>query len=471
MPISGPVVHQQLMDAYSNAQVRLEQERTLQDSTKQRDDLEDSRGEALVKLAEHYLPELSTEAVRKTWVEVRSDLAQVLRRKEQETTRVRGQLSDANERRHHLEAELMGVNSQCDDAVEQMQEVSDQVEQELRQSAEFVTLSDRAAKAEAALERAEANLQEIDQDAARKLPAYEQSTLFGYLKDQSFGTSQYGKRGLTRRMDRWLARYIDYSKAKQGYDFLKNTPEQMREIIAQDRQSLDVVMAELERHRDRVATQKGLPDEVNRVHQARERRDEKITEVDAATEQTRQIESQLTDLEDPRGPYYREAISVFRNTLQRFDTRELSRRARQTAELSDDQIVAGLIGADSQLNRLDQEVQQQHERALHMQSMMNSLGQLIQRFRALQFDSARSQFVGTLDVTDALYRAQDEQDVEDLWQTIRSAQRWGPNAMEQITRVATHPMTQVLINAMAHAAGGALEAHARRAGHRRGRRW
>ena len=42
---------------------------------------------------------------------------------------------------------------------------------------EFVLLSDRAAVAEASLERAEANLQEIDQDSARKLPAYEDSTL------------------------------------------------------------------------------------------------------------------------------------------------------------------------------------------------------------------------------------------------------------------------------------------------------
>jgi uncharacterized membrane protein len=42
--------------------------------------------------------------------------------------------------------------------------------------------------------------------------------------------------------------------------------------------------------------------------------------------------------------------------------------------------------------------------------------------------------------------------------------------MDQITQVATHPMTQVLINAMAHAAAGALQAQARDAGERRASR-
>ena len=42
----------------------------------------------------------------------------------------------------------------------------------LRSDPRFTSLSDQAALAEAALERAEDNLQEIDQDSARKLPAY-----------------------------------------------------------------------------------------------------------------------------------------------------------------------------------------------------------------------------------------------------------------------------------------------------------
>ena len=143
---------------------------------------------------------------------------------------------------------------------------------------------------------------------------------------------------------------------------------------------------------------------------------------------------------------------------------------QSTEELTDDQIVARLMGVESELTQLD-DVEQDRRRDLSsMQQTLDNLGRLIQRFRAAKFDSSRSQFVGSLDILEDLDRAIEHHDIDGMWDRIRKAQRWGPTAMEKVTRVATHPMTQVLINAMAHAAGAALEQHARRAGDRRGRR-
>ncbi len=60
--------------------------------------------------------------------------------------------------------------------------------------------------------------------------------------------------------------------------------------------------------------------------------------------------------------------------------------------------------------------------------------------------------------------------VDVLWEKTRSAHRWSSTVVDQVTAVATHPLTQVLVNAMAHAAAGALEARARDAGRRRSAR-
>ncbi len=468
MPISGPVLHRQLMDAYANAQARLEEERQKISSTKsERDDLVDHRGDALIELAEHYLPDLSENSIRNTWQEIRGSLADALMRKQDHQRRLRDALAAANASRVELENELVAIGAELDAAVESQQEVANQVEQTLRQSAEFVELSDRAAIAEAALERAEANLQEIDQDSARKLPAYEESSLFRYLHDRGFGTPQYSSRGFTRRADRWLAKFINYNRARQGYEFLKTTPEKMREIIAADRESFDTVMKELERHRDEGARRLGLQEKLAASKAIESRRDVQMKRLNEAFEETKPIEAELTEIEDTRGKYYREAISIFRGMLETTDTRELRERAKQTVELTDDQIVARLAGVDLEIHQLDSAVEDRRKSVLHIQAMMESLGQVVQRFRALQFDSSRSQFVGSLDILDELYRARNPEDVEEIWQRIRSAQRWGPTMAEKITNVAAHPMTQVLINAMAHAAGGAMEAHARRAGERR----
>ncbi|TWU35310.1 hypothetical protein Q31b_54060 [Novipirellula aureliae] len=471
MPISGPVVHRQLIDAYNNAQARLEQARAPMFSNDDRENLQDRRGEALVTLAEYYLPQLSREAILSTWPDVRSQLAHVLRRKESKSLDLHNQLDEANRRRHQFESELISLNTDRDRALERMQEIADEVETELQKDPDFVKLADRAALAEAALERAEGNLQEVDQDAARKLPAFERSDLFQYLRKCQFGTPQYARRGVTRRIDRWLARYIGFREAKQSYDFLKKTPEQMREIIAQDREAFDVVMEELEKHRDRVARRLGLPDMVLAIKEIERHRDANLKQLERSGKTTQVIESELIEIESLKGPYYTEAIQVFRKMLEQMDTGELDRRAQQTPDLTDDQIVARLAGVDSEFDKLKRAATQRQKTILHTQQMMEALGSLIGRFRALQFDSSRSQFVGTLNVTELLYQAENEEDVEAIWEAIRSAQRWGPTTTDTLTNVATHPMTQVLLNAMAHAAGSALASHARRAGERHQSSW
>lgn len=471
MPISGPVVHQQLMDAYANLQSDLESARSqIRQAGHQRDELSDDRSEALLRLAEHYLPELTRDAVAQTWSEVRSTLSRILLRREDHVRRVQEKLDALTSQRQQQDQRLVEFNRELDLALETQQQVLGEVEQRLQHDERFVQLTDRVALAEAALERAEANLEEIDQDSARKLPAYDNSTLFRYLYDRGFGTRDYTHRGLTRRIDRWLARYIDYNQAKQGYEFLRKTPEQMRQIIAEDRQAFDTVMDELERRRDDLAVQLELPEKIRMVKELQQRRGEQLTRLNRLLAEGEQIQSELNELENTRGPYYQEAVQVFREMLSATDTSDLDRRARATLEITDDQIVARLIGVESEVEKLDESARRRRSQLDQTHAFLEELGRLVQRFRAAEFDSSRSQFVGSLDVFEELERAQPSGDLRTVWKRIRNAQRWGPTTVEKVTEVATHPLSQVVINAMAYAAGQALGSLARRAGVRRARR-
>ena len=396
-------------------------------------------------------------------------MANILKRQQEEVGRLTAQLDELSKSRMSLDDTLVRTNQELDEAIERQDSLQEEVSTRLRENASFVQLSDRAAMAEAAIERAEANLAEIEQDAARKLPAYDNSKLFHYLHDQGFGTDAYTKRGFTRRMDRILAKYIGYREAKQGYDFLKKTPEQMRQIIGEDRTSLDVVMIELEKCRDEVAAEVGLTGQVNAVADLMTRRTSVIDDLNRVLNDVNEKQQAVAKASDPHGPRYVEAIDVFRDMLARIHKDDLKRRARDTIDITDDQIVARLEGVEGQIEQLDDVARSRRDDLVQRQRLIADLGQMIQQFRAAGFDSARSQFVGSFDVVTEVGRAMDHGSMETLWQAIRTAQRWGPSTMEKIGQVARHPMTQVLINAMAHAAGGALEAHARRAGNR-GRR-
>ena len=468
MPISGPDVHQQLLDAYANVQSYLESERdSILDAKDRREELEGDRGAALDSLAEHYLPELTQQAIAQTWAEVRDGMMQVLRRKQEHVRRVELELADLNQRRNQLDQRLIETNEAYDEARAEQDRIAGKVEQELRENPQFIELSDRAAMAEAALERAEANLHEIDQESARKLPGYEQSSLFRYLYDRGYGTDKYTSKGFTRRMDRWLSRYIDYAKAKQSYEFLLKTPDQMRQIIAEDRQSLNLVMGELEKSRDIAAEKHGLPAAIKKTEELAESRRQQLKAIDELLQEAKEKNAERTDVGDVRGSYYREAIGLFRELLDGKDAVELRKRAERTEEITDDQIVARLMGVDVAIGKVDEAARQQRARLDEIQAFLDGLGRVIQRFRAAQFDSARSNFLRSLNIDEEVARAHEEDDVDALWKRIRRAQRWGAIEEEGDPAAPINPMQKILVNAMTGAAATDRAEPARRAGNRR----
>lgn len=468
MPVTGPAVHQQLLSAYKEIQDRLDSMgQQVAGMDQKREQLSDDRGAALVSLAEHYLPDLTHESIQETWREARVAISDVLLRKEDHQRRIRATMGDLRASQSQHDRDLVTVGERLDAANEDVDRVAAKVESKLQADSDFVRLSGQAARAEVALERAEANLDEIEQDAATKLPAYESSSLFSYLRDRGFGTEAYGSRGFTRRTDRWLAKLIGFHKANQSYQFLKQTPQTMQQIIVQDRQAIDTVMNELERIRNEVANDLGLTELANQADTLQTQRADLLDEIELLREKIDATATEQAELEQARGTYYREAVDLFRQTLQRCDTGELKQRARVTPDITDDQIVARLSGIDSNLEDADRRSKEFQGRITDTQSLLKGMGQVIQRFRAAQYDSGRSQFIAPIDVVSAVRDARDEYDLDYLWTSIRRSHRWGPSTMDRITQVATHPMTQVLINAMAHAAGGALQEHARRAGRRR----
>lgn len=470
MTIPGPIVHQQLMTAYHEMQTSIEEERgEIVGARSQRDTLGDERVDALVSLAEHYLPELTPESIESTWHDAQPELRSLLLRKEDHQRRLQEQLESGQLRYDESESRYQEANTRYEDAIKRQHDLTQQCQERLREDAEFVRLSDRAAVAEGALERAEANLAEIDQDAARKLPSYEQSSLFRYLHDRGFGTDAYAHRGFTRRMDRSLAKFIGYAKAKSGYEFLKRTPDQMRTIIADDREALGTVMLELEKRRDNIAAEIGLTACAQECDEAETDRHERLEVFETQRQRIESDRRELAELDNTRGTYYREAIEQFRKVLEKAGTHNLKERARITSEITDDQIVARILGVERDIDELNVSAQSRHDEMMDDHQFLAGLGRVLQRFRAAKFDSARSNFVQSFSVSDELAQAKEVNDPNYLWQRIRKSQRWGPVVYTSADR-SNESMDRTLTDDMAYAAGNKMGSLARRAGYRHAQR-
>ena len=123
------------------------------------------------------------------------------------------------------------------------------VSERLHGSDEFKRLSEQALTAETELERNEDRVADIKAEAEKKLPSYDHSRLFKYLYDAGYGTPAYKGKGLTRRLDGWVARMIDYPSARRGYDFLRVTPELMAQEVTRRRDKFNELMQRSRRSR------------------------------------------------------------------------------------------------------------------------------------------------------------------------------------------------------------------------------
>lgn len=472
MPTPGPVLHQQLIQAYQQTQQRLASKQGKNAATgAELNEIAADRAAAIQQLARHYLPNLTEESLDRTGQEFRQGLAEILQRQLRHVERLDRQLEQIQQQLLDVEQRRGQVTQQLDQASAEQDRLAEQVSQTLAADVDFSRLSKRAAEAEASLQRAEANLAEIEQDALAKLPAYEQSALFMYLHDRDFATPEYSPRGLTRQIDQWLGRFIGYREARQGYEFLKTTPQYMREVIASDRQSLDVVMDELERRRDETAQQLGLPPRMAEVARLTQQRSSLLSQLADLQTELQVTQQERSEVDDPQGRYYREAIEKFRQTLAQVDPRLLAQKAQKTEQIDDDLIVDRLQGFQTVIEKAREEVSQRQQLIERLNDQLQRLGSLINRFRAAGFDSGRAEFDSSLDIATEMRQIIDgDGHVDGLWPKIRQAHRPASTVMDQVTSVATHPLTQVLVNAMAHAAAGALEARARDAGRRRSSR-
>ncbi|MCA9088351.1 MAG: hypothetical protein KDA90_06910 [Planctomycetaceae bacterium] len=434
------------------------------------------RGAAILDLARHYLPEISRERIEVTFAEVRDDLQQILSRKERQQDVLVGQRDRLRQECERLEGELAGVTAQLSEKVRERELLSRQLADQLAADIEFRQLSATAIAAESELSRNEQRLRELEQDAAENLPDYQQSSLFQYLLQSGYGTETYARRGLTKRLDRWVARLIDYPRAFRSYQFLTSAPQLVREEIERRAAVFHPQMAAVEAFEQRAADAMGLTQVLQAGDELGARRDQLVTLVGEQRSLLHGVEQKLLELEQSQGPFYQEALTRFRQFLERARTEILEQQAARTPEPIDDELVQRIRALTDEINRVQPELARQQERCRLAEDQVGGLEFVVRRFQQANFDSPRSQFESSLALRKQLdqYR-QRALSREALWDQLRQAQQFEPTWLEEsaqgmavnATQVLAHPMTQVLMHAMVEAAGVALQAAAQRSVERR----
>lgn len=382
------------------------------------------RGDSLEKLARHYLPELSAEAVDETFVDARHDLDQLLEERSDRLEELTREIEVADLKLEEQELELDELTGRLDAKVAERDDLEAQLAERLTADTEFAELSRSAAESEEQLERNEERIAALDRESAQKLPAYEEDRLFQYLVERKFATADYASRGLIRRLDRWVAGLVDFRAAKRSYDFLRVTPLLVRQEVERRGEEFELLMKRVEEHRDNLAKELGLEAAFAEGVRLGEQRDELASKNETLHSEQEARLAERSAIEAHRGRFYAAAIVHLRQLLAESKERTLAEHAASTPSRRDDDLVRRIHEADEDLDELGDDLEEDEREAGELLRRASGLEELIGLYRSQNFDSVRSRFQGDAPKRELKDYARGFLSKAQLWEGIKRRQRF-----------------------------------------------
>ncbi len=390
------------------------------------------RGEALVELARLYLPDISGESVQATFAEIRGELADILANKERRERELRDAFDASLDTRSSLQHELDQVTDKLNACVKERDRLEDVLATKLEADAEFKQLSAQAIDREEELHRYEARVKESQSEAAEKLPAYEQSRLFKYLIDRKYGSTDYKYRGLTRRLDRWVARIVNFDKAKKSYDFLRLTTEMMVAEVARLRDEFEELLKKVEAIEQRYSEEIGLTKVLGEGVELGKKRDSLVTRINDEQERRQQLELEVKALATADNDFYRQAFTRLQQFLGSMNESALAAKTRSTATPHDDRLFSEITALNDRLDAAHRQSEVLSANTQYAVQRASGLAELARRFRAAEYDSSRSMFPPNLDLTEYLSRyLRGSMSIDAIWNLLQQHQEFAPTWAEQ----------------------------------------
>ncbi len=396
--------------------------RRLDESTQE---LVDRRGKTLLELAEHYLPEVDRDSVLASFRGIRDELLKILARKQRRESQLHESLKEDETEAIRIQADLETTANQLDKNGSERERLEDIVAERIKAHDDFQKLSQQALEAEQELERNEQRIAEIKQEATEKLPAYDKNRMFRYLYDRGFGTSGYKKKGLTRQMDKWIAKLVKFGRSKRSYDFLRVTPELMAAEVQRRREQFNVLMEKLEAIEDAISDEVGLTKVRQQGHELVTRRDKLVTELAALEKRFNDHHQELLALEGKQNEFYEQGVGQMKAYLDEMEHSWLEHQSRSTPERHDDELVAEIGWLNDQLSNARRESNQLMQEQRDWDERSSGLNDVMHRFRRANFDARNSLFSDDFDVQRHVggYLHGDFGS-EQLWSTLRRYQQF-----------------------------------------------
>lgn len=327
------------------------------------------------------------------------------------------------------EAERRAGEETVDAALHAYETLVTETEKAVQSDPGYVALKDAFEQSRAVSARAEQKLDLAKADRADKSKPYESDPLFSYLWERKFRTPEYGKSGMSKALDGWVARLCGYDQAYLNYARLIELPDRIGEHLANMRLEEAEAQAAIERFEAQALEARGavkLSTELNEAKDKLKALDAALASVEATYAGLRAKQEQAA--RGDAGPQEK-ARRVIEEGLAKASFPDLRVLAAETTNPEDDRIVDMLIKLCTE--ELQMEVNARSVDALpaRRRAGAETLEQVRSRFKQAGLDSPYVTILrGAFEAAIAAYGKGPSPDGEALWRAIRATVQQAPRS-------------------------------------------
>jgi hypothetical protein len=346
------------------------------------------------RLAEFRLDELAAGKLITQMDETDRAVLKLLERRSQSLAQLEGEIEKSLSKQAQLEEERTQVVQRRDELLRKIDEAAAELKEQLSRQDAYRKLEKSAEEVSGRAERAEKKAAQAEADREEKGKPYREDPLFMYLWNRHYFTPDYTGGGLTRMLDGWVAKMINYGDARSNYYMLTELPVRLRDHA--DRQKV-MAAQEVQKLRDMEA--KAL--EVEPIMENRELLQSVQKSLEESESHIEEEEKHHEALLQQRSAYStgsdelsRQAIQLQVSEIKNDSLTDLYMQAKMTNNPDDDVIVSRIRDLQQEEQELLAEVQDLQSQMEQQQKNFQEIDELKRRFRRSSYDSNHSFFPG-----------------------------------------------------------------------------
>jgi hypothetical protein len=297
-------------------------------------------------------------------------------------------LDDAEAEKHERDQELA-------DALDAIDELYDRATERMKVDSHWHDAKAAVATAVEDAHSAETKAADAEADRARESKPYENDPIFMYLWNKRARQAGNGTGSIGRVFDRMLERLIGYHETRARYETLREIPTILHEQARNKARDIDMARAQLAALEHQALVTDGLDELETRAesaHAAVVSAEQAVARITADLGKIEAKRQWILEADDQKSE--RRALDLLAQALEREDLRQLYRDAVSTQTPADDLAVSAISSAQTALQKADGDVLRIRSQLREMARRRSELEGARDRARSIGYDDPRGRFDG-----------------------------------------------------------------------------